>query len=107
MPSEETIKEVLEYLESKEIHFISKVEGESCFDLTKNQVLLFLKDRDAAYADFYGVPIKIYRAWKNFDGCEAMTKRKRKCRYPSIYRPDDPKEFKFGISDRCPIHRYR
>lgn len=96
--------DLLGRLEEAGVAFMLYVGGGSII-ISKEDVPELIANPDKFLADYHGVSVERYLAWRNFDGsCRATTAKGKPC----TKRPEgasSPAAFVRGISDYCKHHQ--
>jgi hypothetical protein len=76
-------------------------------ELTADEVKTYLEDPDAFMARQHGVPLDLFRDWREFardPRCRAATKKGRRCEN-ELPVPNTPAQFRPGVTDYCRVHQ--
>lgn len=96
--------DLLRRLEETGVNFMLFV-GNGSIIISTEDVPELLADPNKFLADYYGVSVERYFAWRSFDGhCRATTAKGKPC----TKRPEgalEPESFVVGISDYCQHHQ--
>lgn len=96
--------ELLERIQAAGVHFLIFVgDGQASFPPA--EVLRFVNNPDQFLADYHGVSLDAYEAWKRYDGkCRGVTSKGKPCGMSGLRDPT-PRRFTPGRSDYCEHHK--
>jgi hypothetical protein len=102
-------KKFLEQLYDAGIGYqIMDIYGSGYRELNVDQVVEYLRDTDAWFAEVYGVSIETLRKVEEFNDdsrCISMTRQGHRCKNNCNGAFRSPKEFVDGVTNVCPTHR--